>query len=165
MFQVILMPCLGQLRLVVFTFDWLLKEGVLSCCCLVLFFAIFCPFNNIQQEERAEEFEHPDLFWSLSSCMKPLMSIAQTEKTLVTWTWRGRGTVQGLVFQGKSVGNHCHHCHHCHHMGVSWVIGLPPVMIHFERWCFPCHKNHPAGLGYPHFYGNPHMVNNDILWL
>ncbi|CAK9061436.1 tRNA-cytidine(32) 2-sulfurtransferase (Two-thiocytidine biosynthesis protein A) (tRNA 2-thiocytidine biosynthesis protein TtcA) [Durusdinium trenchii] len=29
-----------------------------------------------------QEFEHPDLFWSLSSCMKPLMSIAQTEKTM-----------------------------------------------------------------------------------
>ena len=32
-----------------------------------------------------QEFEHPDLFWSLSSCMKPLMSIAQTEKTMETW--------------------------------------------------------------------------------
>eukprot|EP00438_Fugacium_kawagutii_P026397 Skav216155 [mRNA] locus=scaffold3788:74687:92825:+ [translate_table: standard] len=31
-----------------------------------------------------QEFEHPDLFWSLSSCMKPLMSIAQTEKTMAT---------------------------------------------------------------------------------
>ncbi|CAK9062081.1 tRNA-cytidine(32) 2-sulfurtransferase (Two-thiocytidine biosynthesis protein A) (tRNA 2-thiocytidine biosynthesis protein TtcA), partial [Durusdinium trenchii] len=32
-----------------------------------------------------QEFEHPDLFWSLSSCMKPLMSIAQTEKTMDWW--------------------------------------------------------------------------------
>ena len=29
-----------------------------------------------------QEFEHPDLFWSLSSCMKPLMSISQTEKSM-----------------------------------------------------------------------------------
>ncbi|CAE7580786.1 ttcA [Symbiodinium pilosum] len=32
-----------------------------------------------------QEFEHPDLFWSLSSCMKPLMSIAQTEKNMDWW--------------------------------------------------------------------------------
>ncbi|CAJ1331067.1 unnamed protein product [Effrenium voratum] len=32
-----------------------------------------------------QEFEHPDLFWSLSSCMKPLMSISQTERTMDWW--------------------------------------------------------------------------------
>ncbi|CAE7243491.1 ttcA [Symbiodinium natans] len=32
-----------------------------------------------------QEFEHPDLFWSLSSCMKPLMSITQTEKNMDWW--------------------------------------------------------------------------------
>ncbi|CAE7627898.1 ttcA [Symbiodinium sp. CCMP2456] len=32
-----------------------------------------------------QEFEHPDLFWSLSSCMKPLMSISQTEKSMDWW--------------------------------------------------------------------------------
>jgi len=32
-----------------------------------------------------QEFEHPDLFWSLSSCLKPLMSISQTEKNMDWW--------------------------------------------------------------------------------
>ena len=36
---------------------------------------------------------------------------------------------------------------------IKWVfpeIGEPLVIIHFERWDFPVHKNHPASLGYPH---------------
>merc|ERR1712087_75647 len=28
-----------------------------------------------------QEFEHPDLFWSLMKCMNPLMSIDKTERT------------------------------------------------------------------------------------
>jgi len=32
-----------------------------------------------------QEFEHPDLFWSLSKCMKPLTSIAQTERSMDWW--------------------------------------------------------------------------------
>ena len=31
-------------------------------------------------------------------------------------------------------------------------MGVPLVVIHFERWDFPVHKNHPARYGgYPHF--------------
>ena len=43
------------------------------------------------------------------------------------------------------------------HMGGSWVIGIPPVIIRFERWDFPVHKNHPASLGYPHFRKPPYV--------
>merc|ERR1712151_450083 len=32
-----------------------------------------------------QEFEHPDLFWSLMKSMKPLMSIAHTERSLDWW--------------------------------------------------------------------------------
>jgi len=32
-----------------------------------------------------QEFEHPDLFWSLCKCMKPLTSIAQTERSMDWW--------------------------------------------------------------------------------
>ena len=34
--------------------------------------------------------------------------------------------------------------------GFLEKIGLPRVIIHFCRWDFPVHKNHPASLGYPH---------------
>ena len=37
---------------------------------------------------------------------------------------------------------------------VSWVIGVPPVIIHFERWDFPWNK--PTILDTP-FYGNHHI--------
>ena len=40
------------------------------------------------------------------------------------------------------------------HMEVSWVIGLPPVIIHF--WDFPVNKNQPA-IGYPHLW-NPRYI-------
>ena len=39
-------------------------------------------------------------------------------------------------------------------MEVSWVIGLPPVIIHF--WDFPVNKNQPA-IGYPHLW-NPRYI-------
>merc|ERR1712151_1075275 len=32
-----------------------------------------------------QEFEHPDLFWSLMKSMKPLMSITHTERSLDWW--------------------------------------------------------------------------------
>merc|ERR1712151_675281 len=32
-----------------------------------------------------QEFEHPDLFWSMMKCMKPLMSISHTERSLDWW--------------------------------------------------------------------------------
>merc|ERR1712048_1495405 len=35
-----------------------------------------------------QEFEHPNLFWSLLKCMKPLISINHTERTL-----RGTGII------------------------------------------------------------------------
>merc|ERR1711972_584994 len=35
-----------------------------------------------------QEFEHPDLFWSLMKSMKPLMSITHTERSL-DWPRRG----------------------------------------------------------------------------
>ena len=38
--------------------------------------------------------------------------------------------------------------------GVRFVIGLPPVIIHFESWDFPVHKDHPL-FGEPRGYGNP----------
>ena len=37
---------------------------------------------------------------------------------------------------------------------VSWVIGVPPVIIHFERWDFPWNK--PTILDTP-FFGNHHI--------
>ena len=40
------------------------------------------PKRAVIQDFPWQEFEHPDLFWSLSSCMKPLMSISQTEKNM-----------------------------------------------------------------------------------
>ena len=57
-------------------------------------------------------------------------------------------------------------CHGiCWDMEVSWVIGVPPVIIHFERWDFPVHKNHPASWGYLHDYGNPHIGEYDHIVL
>ena len=42
---------------------------------------------------------------------------------------------------------------------VSIIMGVPlNLIIHFERWGLPVHKNHPANWGYPHDYGNPHII-------
>mmetsp|Transcript_35163 Transcript_35163/g.80511 ORF Transcript_35163/g.80511 Transcript_35163/m.80511 type:complete len:1137 (-) Transcript_35163:63-3473(-) len=38
-----------------------------------------------------QEFEHPDLFWSLQRCMTPLMSIECTERSLDWWRRAGGG--------------------------------------------------------------------------
>ena len=38
------------------------------------------------------------------------------------------------------------------HMKLSKVIGVPPVIIHFERWDFPMEINHP-------------LVSNDGIFL
>ena len=35
-----------------------------------------------------------------------------------------------------------------HHMKWGFPrVGVAPVIIHFERWDFPVHKNHPASWG------------------
>ena len=49
-------------------------------------------------------------------------------------------------------------------MGVSWVMGVPPVIIHVERWFFPFETIQLVG--YPHGHGNPHIANdpNDDDW-
>ena len=51
-----------------------------------------------------------------------------------------------------------------HDYGIHMVVS-----IHFERWDFPVHKNHPAIKGYPHGHGKPlyvpiihHMDNHTI---
>ena len=44
-------------------------------------------------------------------------------------------------------------------MEVSWVMGLPPVIIHLNPCGIVPNRNHPANLGYPHSYGNPHISN------
>lgn len=49
------------------------------------------PMSHCPKVMSIQEFEHPDLFWSLSSCMKPLMSIAQTEKTMASWRMKHQG--------------------------------------------------------------------------
>ena len=56
-------------------------------CAMYFSITIFFRFTRKEKKRRLsiQEFEHPDLFWSLSSCMKPLMSIAQTEKTMASW--------------------------------------------------------------------------------
>ena len=42
-------------------------------------------------------------------------------------------------------------------VGFRFVIGVPPVIIHFEGWAFPVHKNPSSELGgTPHAYGNTH---------
>ena len=48
------------------------------------------------------------------------------------------------------------------HMEVSWVMGAPQVIIHFERWDFNKNQNHPAIYwGSPWRAGNTHKNSHD----
>ena len=66
-------------------------------CAMYFSITVFLDSLERKKSRSIQEFEHPDLFWSLSSCMKPLMSIAQTEKTMASWR-----RTSGIEREGKS---------------------------------------------------------------
>ena len=85
------------------------------------------------------------------------------------WGFNGAYPIQwGFTYASQNGGTHgASHCQQTNiqwrfddvkHMEVSWVIGLPPVIIHFNG-IFP-NINHP--FGGTSSYGNPHMAKLSI---
>ena len=73
---------------------------------------------------------------------------------------RGIPVIQemGLICLGKDIfDSHLNYLRV--HMGVSWVIGVPLFIIHFERWDFPWNK--PSIGGTP-ISGNLHICEYHI---
>ena len=68
----------------------------------------------------------------------------------------GNSMISGQDFPVKT--NRTPHCYRSRneHMGVSIVVGVPLVIIHFSRISLA--KAIQRAGGYPHGYGNPHMV-------